>query len=184
VNARPVVAAEDFTAAQRLADLARTFRMAVSFEHVPLGGAIDLDRPNLVVICGPRLSEDVAGVLRHDPVIAFERAPDGLWILRDQSTGMLYRSGQDSADRAPVDYAYLGRLERPDGQGNVLVFTGIHPPGTLGVVQLITSDIAELYAQVHDGRFSVIVQVTYDPATHEPESASLASPLYQHQAAS
>ncbi|MET8337534.1 hypothetical protein ABZV22_27665, partial [Streptosporangium canum] len=36
----------------------------------------------------------------------------------------------------PVDYTYLGRLARPDGNGNVLVFTGIHPQGTLGVVDL------------------------------------------------
>jgi hypothetical protein len=126
----------------------------------------------------------VAGVLDQDPVIAFERAPDGPWTLRDQSTGKLYRSGQDTAERAPVDYAYLGRLARPDGQGNVLVFTGIHPPGTLGVVQLIASDIGDLYADVGGRRFSVIVQVTHDRETHEPESVTLASPLYEHELAS
>jgi hypothetical protein len=86
-DARPVVAVEDFTAAQRLADLARAMQLEVEFEHVPLDGAIDLKRPDLIVICGPRLSHDVANVLAQDPVLRFERAPDGLWTLRDLKTG-------------------------------------------------------------------------------------------------
>jgi hypothetical protein len=84
---------------------------------------------------------------------------------------------------ALVDYAYLGRLALPDRQADVLVFTGIHPPGTLGVVQLIASDIGDLCAQVGDRRFAVIVQVAYDRETHEPQLVSLATPLYQHESA-
>lgn len=34
--------------------------MAVETEHVPLGVDIDLNRPGLVVICGPRLSAVMA----------------------------------------------------------------------------------------------------------------------------
>ncbi len=76
-NARPVVAVEDFATAQRLADLARTLQLDVEFDQVPLNGAIDLNRPNLIVICGPRLSDVVARVLAQDPAIQFERAADG-----------------------------------------------------------------------------------------------------------
>jgi hypothetical protein len=72
---------------------------------------------------------------------------------------MLYRSGSDTDPGSPVDYAYLGRLPRPDGEGSVLIFTGIHPPGTLGVVNLIVADIVELYAQVADHDFSAVVRV-------------------------
>ena len=55
-NARPVVAMEDVTAAKRLEDLARGFGLALNLEHVPLGGQIDLNRPNLIVICGPAVA--------------------------------------------------------------------------------------------------------------------------------
>lgn len=63
----------------------------------------------------------------------------------------------------------------------MLVFTAIHPPGTLGVVQLIASNISDLYIQVGDRRFCVFVQVSYGRETDEPESANLASPVYQHE---
>jgi hypothetical protein len=179
-DARPVVAVEDFTAAQRLADLARAMQLEVAFEHVPLDGAIDLKRPNLIVICGPRLSQEVANVLAQDPVLRFEQAPDGPWTLRDLRTGEQYRSGSDLTPARLWDAAYLGRLPRPDGQGSVLVFTGIHPPGTLGVVQLLASELTRLYEQVGTGEFSTLVGVDYDPASHEPVSVQLLTPLYAH----
>ncbi|MEY9969554.1 uncharacterized protein YjiS (DUF1127 family) [Streptacidiphilus sp. MAP12-16] len=181
-NARPVLAAEDFAAAQRLGDLARSYKLDPSFEHVPIGGDIDLNREDLIVICGPRLSSHVAGVLAQDPSIQFERAPDGPWTLRDQETGTAYRSGMDSTPATNSDVAYLGRLPRPDGRGLVMVLTGIHPQGTLGVIHLIVHDLADLYEKVGTGRFSVLVNVDYDPASNEPMNVRLLSPFYRHGA--
>jgi hypothetical protein len=180
-NARPVVAVEDFTAAQRIADLARTMQLDVEFEQVPLDGDIDLNRPNLIVVCGPRLSDTVAGVLAQDPFIQFERADDGAWTLHDRSTGKHYRSGSDSSPPRYWDAAYLGRLPRPDGRGLVMIFTGIHPPGTLGVVHLITTEINSLYEQVDAGQFSTLVGVDYSPDANEPVNVQLLTPLYRHQ---
>lgn len=74
----------------------------------------------------------------------------------------------------------MGRLPRPDGQGLVMIFTGIYPPGTLGVVHLITTDIASLYRQVGAGQFSTLVGVEYDPDTREPADVQLLTPLYEH----
>jgi hypothetical protein len=179
-GARPVVAVEDFTAAQRLADLARAIQLEVKFEHIPLDGSIDLKRPNLIIICGPRLSHDVADVLARDPVLRFEQAPDGPWTLRDLKTGEQYRSGSDSTPARPWDAAYLGRLPRPDEEGSVLIFTGIHPPGTLGVVHLLASELTNLYEQVGTGAFSVLLGVEYDPASHEPINVQFLTPLYTH----
>jgi hypothetical protein len=180
-NARPVVAVEDFTAAQRIADLARTMQLDVEFEQVPLDGDIDLNRPNLIVVCGPRLSDTVARVLAQDPFIQFERADDGPWTLHDRSTGKHYRSGSDSSPPRYWDAAYLGRLPRPDGRGLVMIFTGIHPPGTLGVVHLITTEINSLYEQVDAGQFSTLVGVDYSPDANEPVNVQLLTPLYRHQ---
>ncbi|WP_433498923.1 sigma factor-like helix-turn-helix DNA-binding protein [Sphaerimonospora sp. CA-214678] len=180
-NARPVVAMEDVTAAKRIEDLARGFGLSLDLEHVPLGGEIDLNRPNLIVICGPKLSPVMGALYESDPVLEWVKADDGPWTLRDRCTGTVYRSGSDSTPPRPVDYAYLGRLARPDGNGNVLVFTGIHPQGSLGVVRLLTTDITTLWGQVADRRFSCVVGVEYDPNTGEPVNAELASPLYRHE---
>ncbi|WP_246267217.1 sigma factor-like helix-turn-helix DNA-binding protein [Nonomuraea typhae] len=178
-NARPVVAMEDVTAAKRLEDLARGFGLAMELEHVPLGGDIDLNRPNLIVICGPKLSPVMGALYESDPI--FEWVKDDVWTLRDSRTGTTYRSGSDSDPEQPIDYAYLGRLPRPDGKGTVLVFTGIHPQGTLGVVQLLQTEIAALWGQVADKSFSTVISAEYDPETGEPVKAELASPLYLHE---
>jgi hypothetical protein len=49
-KARPVVAVEEFTRAQRLANLARTPQLDLQFERMPLDGGIDLNRSNLIAI--------------------------------------------------------------------------------------------------------------------------------------
>jgi hypothetical protein len=62
-----------------------------------------------------------------------------------------------------------------------MIFTGIHPPGTLGVVHLITSEISSLFEQVGTGRFSTLVGVDYMPDANEPVNVQLLTPLYQHE---
>jgi hypothetical protein len=181
INARPVVAVEDVTGSQRLGELARGFGIEPTYETVPLGGAIDLNRPNLVVICGPRLSPAVAAVLAQDEAVQFERASDGPWTLVDRRTGQVYRSGEDEQPATDRDFAYLGRLPRPDGNGSLIVFTGIHPQGSLGVIQLLSTRLAELYAQVGTDNFSAIVGTEFDHDTHEPISVELVTPLYRFQ---
>ncbi|MER7587150.1 hypothetical protein ABTW72_06395 [Micromonospora sp. NPDC127501] len=131
------------------------------------------------MICGPRISEPVAQVLAQDPVLQFERASDGPWTLVDRRTGVVYRSGQDQDPPTTSDVAYLGRLPRPDGQGSLIVFTGIHPPDSLGAVHLICTQISELYGQVGTGNFSVLVGTQYEPGTNEPRQVELLTPLYQ-----
>ena len=105
IGSRPVVAVEDVTGAQRLGDLARSFGLEPSFESIPIGGEIDLNRPNLVVISGPRISTHVAQVLAQDPALRFERASDGPWTLVDRTTGVVHRSGQDQKQQHNWDAA-------------------------------------------------------------------------------
>jgi hypothetical protein len=58
------------------------------------------------------------------------------------------------------------------------VFTGIHPPGSLGVVELMCAQIAELYEQAGTGNFSVLVQTEFDPESHEPRRVGMITPIY------
>jgi len=98
----------------------------------------------------------------------------------DTRTGSAYRSGSDAEPGRPEDVAYLGRLARPDGQGSFLAIAGIHPQGSLGVAHLLATDISILWGRAAAERFSVVVATSYDPATHEPVTTSLASPVYRH----
>jgi Sigma-70, region 4 len=179
IKARPVVAIEDVAGSQRLGELARSLGLEPSFDHIQANGDVDLNRSNLVVICGPRISKAVAEVLAFDQKLQFERAADGPWTLADRQTGLSYRSGQDQTTPANTDVAYLGRLPRPDRQGSLIVFTGIHPQGSLGVVKLLIDRLNELYAQVKTDNFSALVGTTYDPDTHEPLDVELLTPLYR-----
>ncbi len=180
IKARPVVAIEDVAGAQRLSELARSLGLEPSLEHITTDGEIDLNRPNLVVICGPRISRTVADVLAQDKQLQFERATDGPWTLVDRSTGTTYRSGQDQEPQRDWDVAYLGRLPRPDGEGTVVVFTGIHPQGSLGVVQLLCLQIGELYAQTKTDTFSVLVGTEFDPDSKEPRDVRILTPIFRH----
>jgi hypothetical protein len=180
IKGRPVVAVEDVTASKRLEDLARSFGLDVEQGHVPLGGVLDLNQSGLVVICGPRLSDVMRQLYEHDPALQWEKTPRGVWALRDRITDSLYVSGSDKEQPESSDVAYLGRLPRPDGDGRIIAFTGIHPQGTLGVVQFITTEISALWEQAKDNEFSVVLSVKYDPDTHEPEQVEQLTPLYIH----
>ncbi|MFI7300797.1 sigma factor-like helix-turn-helix DNA-binding protein [Streptomyces sp. NPDC050121] len=177
---RTVVAVDDVSSGKRLEDLARSYGLDVTSEHVPVSGDIDLNRDGLVVVCGPRMSQQMWDTYAQDPVLRWERAEGGPWTVVDRRTGTAYRSGQDSDPARPYDVGYVGRLPRPDGNGSLLAIAGIHTQGSLGVVQLLASDLNALWGQVGDHRFSTLVGVEYDPETSEPQSVELLTPLYRH----
>jgi len=179
-DARPVVAMEDVTASQRLGDFGRSLGFDVDFEPIPLTGEVDLNRDGLIVIAGPRISSQIAAVLETDPALGFTRI-GGAWALSDRRSGTVHTSGSEASPQRPYDVAYLGRLTRPDGQGLVTILTGIHPPGSLGVVDYLVNDLAALHRDTGAGTFSVLFRVDYDSDTHEPQSVERISPVYRHQ---
>ncbi|GAA0408278.1 hypothetical protein GCM10009530_70800 [Microbispora corallina] len=176
---RSMVALDDMRAGKRLEDFARTFSLTVTTDNVTVDGQINLNRPGLLVICGPRMSEAMQQAYDADPVIRWDRDDKG-WKLLDTRTGREYRSGSQLDPQQPTDSAFLGRLPRPDGNGSFLAIAGIHPNGSLGVIHLLANEIATLWGQVGDRRFSCVVGVEYDLQTGEPVRAELASPLYRH----
>ena len=181
IGARPVVAVEDVTITNQISELARNLHLEPSAEHIGIDGQVDLNRPNLLVICGPRLSPPVAKMYAADPYIAWEKSAAGPWTLYDKRTGIVYRSGQDENPPRQREVAYFGRLPRLDSDGTLLAFTGIHPQGSLGVAHLLTNELSELYQQVKTDCFSTIVGSDYDPDTGAVRSVELLTPLYRHQ---
>jgi hypothetical protein len=121
----------------------------------------------------------VAEVLARDPHLGFEQAADGRWVLVERPTGSVYRSGQDETPARDWDVAYLGRLPRPDGHGSLIVLAGLHPPGSLGAVELLCTRLGELYADVGTQHFSVLVGTEYEPVTQELRRVEPLSALYR-----
>lgn len=173
----PVVSAEAFAAYERLAELARTLGLATEYEVIPPPGIVTLNRTNLIVMCGPRLSPLVAQVLESDHSISFDKDDAG-WHLIDRITGTVYRSPFDHGDLS--DYAYIGRLPRPDGRGTFLYMAGIHAVGSSGAAHFLESNLADLHKEVKNRRFSMIVRCNFDEA-HRVTASERVSPIYRHE---
>jgi hypothetical protein len=173
-----VVSSESFGGYEVLADLARSVGLDVAYEVVPPPGHVHLNRANLIVMAGPRLLPFLDQVLEADRHLGFGTDQHG-WYLVDKKTGSEYHSPIDRGD--PGDYAYLGRLPRPDGQGTFLYLAGIHAPGNLGAAQYIADNLAELHRELKTRRFSVLISCQFDPADRKKiVSTDRLTPLYRH----
>lgn len=177
-DAYDMVSDQTHSAAQILTDLAGAYGLKAVPEVIPPPGLVDLNRPNLVVLCSPRLLPFVGQVLRVDTKLGFEHDDAG-WYLVDYEAGKTYRSPRDQGK--PCDYAYVGRLPRPDGRGSFLYLAGIHGPGTHGAARFLADNITDLYQEVKTRRFSTLIEACYDPDTKAIVSTSRITPIYRHE---
>jgi hypothetical protein len=155
-----VVSAEAFSAYEILADLARSVGLDAKYEVVPPPGLVDLNRPNLIVLTNPRLLPFLSQVMGADPHLGYEVDDKG-WYIVDKTTQTEYRSPMDRGEAA--DYAYVGRLPRPDGKGTFLYLAGTHAPGTLAAAHFVADNIVELHRDLKNRRFSTVIVCEYDP---------------------
>ena len=173
----PVVSDGTLAAYESLARLARTLGLESDYEIIPPPGMVHLNRTNLVVICGPRLSPIIAQVLESDPNLGFEHDDEG-WCIVDKTTETVLRSPASSG--ALEDFAYIGRLPRPDRKGTFLYIAGIHATGALGAVHYLENHLPDLYREVKTRGFSLAVRMTYDES-RAPTVTELATPIYRHE---
>lgn len=174
-----VVSSESFSAYETLAELARSVGLDATYEVVPPPGNVHLNRANLIVMAGPRLLPFLDQVMAADPHLGYLHDDSG-WYLVDKTTGTEYRSPIDSGEAA--DYAYVGRLPRPDGKGTFLYLAGIHAPGNLGAASFVADNIADLHHELKARRFSVLVTCRFDPKDRRKILATeRLTPLYRHE---
>jgi len=173
-----VVAQEDMKAYDHLRELAKSFSLNTTYETVEPPGMLNLNRDNLIVICGPRLSPLLAQVLESDRSLGFENDHQG-WHLVDRVTEAIHRSPMDIGQHR--DYAYLGRLPRLDGRGLFLYIAGIHAMGAACVIHYLENNLAELYSEVKIRRFSTLISGDFDSETLEVSSSRRLTPLYRHE---
>lgn len=176
----PVIATEDVQTYEHLRELAEEVGLEITFERIPLGGNVRLNRNNLVVICGPRLSPLIEQILESDPHLRFGKDADG-WHLIDRNTGEVYRSPMDRGENG--DIAYFGRLPRPDGQGTFLYIAGIHARGSGGVVHWLNNELANVHRELKARRFSTLISSRFDPETLEIVESERITPFYRPEGA-
>ncbi|MBJ6613957.1 sigma-70 family RNA polymerase sigma factor [Streptomyces sp. I4(2020)] len=176
----PVIATEDVQTYERLRELAEEVGLEIAFERIPLGGNVRLNRNNLVVICGPRLSPLIEQILEGDPHLRFGKDDEG-WHLVDRNTGEVYRSPMDRGENG--DVAYFGRLPRPDGQGTFLYVAGIHARGSGGVVHWLNKELANVHRELKAKRFSTLISSRFDSKTLEIVDSERITPFYRPEGA-
>jgi hypothetical protein len=181
---RPSIVHTTWTAAGKLSDLAASYDVRAGTEAVPVPGLIDLNRPNLAVLIGPRSSMLIAQAISAEPVIKWAPDRNGDWYITDTKTGTEYHSefdsGRSESLRPPrTCYAHIGRIRRPDGQGSWLCLAGEHAPGVAGAAEIFCRDVAALWEQAHRSLWGAVARVTAaDDGT--PESVALVTPVYVH----
>jgi hypothetical protein len=174
-----VVSNESFSAYETLAELARSVGLEATYEVVPPPGIVHLNRANLIVMAGPRLLPFLGQIMEADPHLRYVYDDHG-WFLMDKSTGTEYRSPIDGGEAA--DYAYVGRLPRPDGKGTFLYLAGIHAPGNLGAAHFVADNITELHRDLRTRRFSTVIECRFDPADRKKIVATeRVTPIYSHE---
>ncbi|MCP5069575.1 MAG: sigma-70 family RNA polymerase sigma factor, partial [bacterium] len=170
-----VVSDGSLAAYERLAGLARSLGLESESEVIEPPGIVSLNRANLVVVCGPRLSPIVAQVLDSDSELQFVQ-DDGGWHVVETSTATIHRSPLDAGESA--DIGYIGRLPRPDGKGTFLYLAGIHAGGMAGAAHYIEENIVELHREVKTRRFSLLVRAEFEDVRNVQSSKRI-TPIYR-----
>ncbi|MEU3818014.1 sigma-70 family RNA polymerase sigma factor [Streptomyces sp. NPDC030392] len=179
---REYVALEDSATGQKLLGLAHKLQLDGDLEYIPTTGEIDLNRDELIVVCGPKTSPVTAASLAADPRLSYETLTDGRWALIDRQTGKTYTSpSDDPAEPRLSDIAYLGRLPRPDGQGTFLLVAGVHAVGSLGVAHFLAENLADIYDQVGTAEFSMVVGCDYEQGTKAIRGSRALSEVLLHK---
>lgn len=174
VNPSRAVITEEMAAASRvIAGLAESFGLKSEEEWIYPSTLVNLNRSNLVVFGSPRLHSIVGQILEADPNFRFAEGASG-WYLTEY--GRKRKSPADSGEHS--DYAYLGRLPRPDSRGTFLYIAGIHAPGTVGAASYFATHISEIFAQVGRRKWSVLLRCDYDPDTRKVLNVEPITPIH------
>ncbi|MFF8275082.1 sigma-70 family RNA polymerase sigma factor [Streptomyces lateritius] len=179
---RDYVALEDSSTGQKLLALAHHLQLEGDLGYIPTSGEIDLDRDDLIVVCGPKTSPVTAAALQADPRLSYEMLLDGRWALIERDSGKTYTSPSDDPDDPALsDVAYLGRLPRPDGQGTFLLIAGVHAVGSLGVAHFLAENLADLYSRAGTAEFSMVIECDYEQGTKAITASRAASEVLSHE---
>lgn len=150
---RPLLAAEDVAAGELAKQLLESFGFTTRTAQL---GPDDLRLPegDLFVICGPKSSPAVAQLFDSDPRLTMAEDGSG-WYIEDRATKEKHRSPLDDENPSASDTAYVAR--RTESTRTITHIAGIHAIGSLGAVEYLTRQSADLYQATTPRDFSLIV---------------------------
>jgi hypothetical protein len=157
---RSYVDAADLATQEDTATLLATLSLAAEPYTIPPDATTALDG-DAVVICGPKSAPIGAKLLDDDPRLGMVR--DRRWWIEDKTTGERYGSPMGEDPPGQADLGYLSR--RRDGDRVIVHVAGIHSPGSRGVLHYLVHHLGELYQEIGDTSFSLIVRCDLDGLT-------------------
>lgn len=154
---RPLLAAEDVAAADAAKQLLESLDFITRRAQI---GPDDTELPSgdLFIICGPKSSPAVRGLLDTDSRLTIANDEEG-WFVEDRQTHARHRSPSDTAGES-ADVAYVAR--RGEGGRTITHVAGLHAIGSLGAVTHLTATTTELYRASAGNNFSLLVESSYD----------------------
>lgn len=174
-NANAMISGDAAEAYDTIRTALDQWKVECSREVVPAPGLVDLNRDRLIVLGSPKVLPTVGQIMESDPNIAFGADAHGRYLV-ERADGNCHRSPQDEGKH--TDYAYVGRLPRPDGRGHFLWIAGIHAAGTHGAARYLVDNAPELYKTVKDKLFSVLVATNFDPNTRSITSTAALTKIF------
>ena len=158
-----VIATEDDTTGTHLTDEAEQLSFTVERriidprqEWEPVHDAI--------VVCGPASAHVGHMLIQRDPVLAMTIGDGARWGITDQESGKRFLSPMDDPEPRRADIAYLARHAMPSG-AVVIHIAGVHALGSIGAAQHLTEHVADLWAEVGEGSFSMVVGSEFEGLT-------------------
>lgn len=154
---RPLIAAEDVAGADAAKRLLEFFDFVTRSAQI---GPDDAELPSgdLFIICGPKSSPAVTSLVDTDPRLTIANDDEG-WFVEDRQTQARHRSPSDTTGES-ADVAYVAR--RVEGNRTITHVAGLHAIGSLGAVEYLTANAAELYSASAGKDFSLLVESGYD----------------------
>jgi len=154
-RALPVISSEDSLASERLSQILTDLAFHTHYVRIPPDGVWH-PSGDTIAICGPKSSIVTAQALASDPHLSFQQSePDGRWVIRERDGSAVYESSMDQAQHRWADVAYIGRLQYRSQQ--LLIIAGVHALGSLGAIDYLSKNLADIYAAVGTQRFSMVI---------------------------
>lgn len=178
----PVIASEDFLAANTLAEFVRKHGATASLAYLPNDTDMNFTTGD-IVICGPKTSPAIKKLLEIDPYYQFREDDSGKWKFVDLASDNELMSPMDKDNPEQKDIAYLGRLrfhrERDD---TFILIAGIHAMGSYGTANFLSQiQNIRLFNRETDNRcFSTIILTQYQTNPLQIVSNHIFMPVKKH----
>ncbi|MFC5994562.1 hypothetical protein ACFQE5_10105 [Pseudonocardia hispaniensis] len=155
-----VIATEDDATGAHLADEAERLSFAVERRIIDPLQEWEPSR-DAIVVCGPASAHVGNMLMQRDPLLTMTIGDGARWGITDRGTGERFLSPMDEPEPRRADIAYLARHAMPSG-AVVVHIAGVHALGSIGAAHYLTEHVADLWSELGDGSFSMVVASEFD----------------------